>query len=449
MTTEPHSASSNALPSRPVVRLTQPLVRFLHVESASGLLLAMCTVVALVLANSRWAAAYEQLWNQNVRIGAGSFELSYPVWYWINDALMAVFFFVIGLEIKRELVSGELRDPRRVVLPVAAACGGVVVPVLVFLAIHSEGPGRAGWAIPMATDIAFVVGCLALLGKRVPHGLKVFVLSLAIVDDIMAVGVIALFYTDSINVYWLLAALGGFGVTVLAVGIGVRGISVYFLIGAGVWLCTLKSGVHPTIAGVVLGLLTPTKAWLADRTFLDHLDRAVSVLKMQSIDEISRRQTLNDLAFAARESMSPLVRLESNLHPWVAFVIMPLFALANAGVPISRHSFAEPVALASGLGLLVGKPVGILLFSWLTVRFGWARLSTGMTWPALAGAACLCGVGFTMAIFIASLSLDGPLLAAAKGGVLVGSGLSIVAGMLLLNAALPRHSPTRAPPVRA
>ncbi len=418
------------------MRLTQPLVRFLHVESASGLLLGLCTVVALAFANSRWAGAYDELWNQNIRIGAGSFELSYPLWYWINDALMAVFFFVIGLEIKRELVSGELRDPRRVVLPIAGACGGVVVPVMVFLAIQPAGPGRAGWAIPMATDIAFVVGCLALLGKRVPQGLKVFVLSLAIVDDIMAVGVIAIFYTDSIEALWLLAALGGFGVVTLALAAGVRGISVYFLIGAGVWLCTLKSGVHPTIAGVILGLLTPTKAWLEDRTFLDQLDRATSALKTRPIDEISRRQTLNDLAFAARESMSPLVRLESNLHPWVAFVIMPLFALANAGVPISKAGFTEPVALACGMGLLVGKPIGVLLAAWLTVRFGWAKLPTNVTWPAVAGAACLCGVGFTMAIFIASLSLEGPLLGAAKGGVLMGSGLSIVAGMLVLNAAL-------------
>lgn len=381
----------------PILRLTLPLVRFLHVESASGLVLAVCTVVALAAANSPWADSHARLWDTNLRLGAGALELSYPLWYWINDALMVLFFFVIGLEIKRELVHGELRDARRVVLPVAAAIGGVAAAIANFLVILPEGPGRAGWAVPMATDIAFVVGALALLGSRVPRGLKVFVLSLAIVDDIMAVVVIALFYADTRHLAWLLGALAGLGLVVVARGAGVRAISMDFLIGGAVWLCTLKSGIHPTIAGVALGLLTPSKAGLTDAAFLERFERASFALRTQPVDEVSRRHVLSDLAFAAREAMSPLVRLESNVHPWVAFVIMPLFALANAGVPIHRS--------------------------------------------ALVGAASLCGVGFTMAIFIASLSVDGPMLVAAKAGVLMGSASSIVAGMLILNRALRRQSP--------
>ncbi|MDH3726002.1 MAG: Na+/H+ antiporter NhaA [Myxococcales bacterium] len=436
MTIRADSASADAQSRRRILRFTQPLVRFLRVESASGLVLAVCTVVALTAANSPWAASYGRMWNQNIRVGAGALELSYPLWYWINDGLMVLFFFVIGLEIKRELVSGELQEARRVVLPVAAAFGGVAAPIAIFLATHPEGPGRMGWAIPMATDIAFVVGCLALLGNRVPRGLKVFVLSLAIVDDIMAVVVIAVFYTDSLHTAWLLGALAGLGLVAVAVGMGVRAISIYFLIGTAVWLCTLKSGVHPTIAGVALGLLTPSRASLTDVAFLERLERAAFSLKTQPVDEVSRRNILSDLAFAARQAMSPLVRLETNLHPWVAFLIMPLFALANAGVPISGSALGEPIAFAAGVGLFVGKPIGILLAAWLTIRLGWAKLPGGVTWTALTGAASLCGVGFTMAIFIASLSVDGPLLVAAKTGVLVGSGLSIAVGISVLNAAL-------------
>src|SRR5262245_30297984 len=267
------------LRERPLVRLTRPFHRFLHIESASGIVLAACTVLALLAANSPLAGGYERLWERTFRIAFGDVELSYPLWYWINDGLMAIFFFVIGLEIKREMVVGELSEPRRIVLPVAAAIGGVAVPILIFFAGQYGGAGRDGWAIPMATDIAFVVGCLALLGSRVPHGLQVCVLSLAIVDDILAVLVIAAFYTATIKAVWLAAALGGFSLVWLLNRLGVRTVPVYVFVATAIWLCTLKSGVHPTVAGVALGLMTPASAWLHRDSLLDIIDRTIGLFR--------------------------------------------------------------------------------------------------------------------------------------------------------------------------
>jgi NhaA family Na+:H+ antiporter len=426
------------LEERPVVRLTRPFVRFLHVESASGLVLLGCTAVALALANSRLAAWYEAIWNEIFRIALGGFELSYPLWYWINDGLMAIFFFVIGLEIKRELISGELSEPRKVVLPVAAAIGGVVAPVLIYLTQQQGEPGAAGWAVPMATDIAFVVGCMAVLGSRVPHGLKIMVLSLAIVDDIMAVLVIAIFFTGTIHLTWLAAAVLGFGLTWLLNRIGVRTVPMYVLVGAGIWLATLKSGIHPTVSGVLLGLMTPASAWIGQTSFVEALERTRRLLQSRAdvVSAHGRRAALNDLAFASKEAVSPLERLELGLHPWVGFLIMPIFALANAGVVISLGSVFDPVAIAVATGLVVGKPVGIFLASWLVVRVDWARLPGGVSWPALAGAGCLSGIGFTMSLFIASLALQDELLRAAKSGTLLGSCVSAILGLVLLAATL-------------
>jgi Na+:H+ antiporter, NhaA family len=422
------------LADRPVVRLTRLFVQFLHVEAASGVVLAACTLLALLAANSPLASWYETLWNQTFRVTLGEFELSYPLWYWINDGLMAIFFFVIGLEIKREMMVGELSEPRKVVLPVAAAVGGVAVPILIFLARQHGEAGQAGWAIPMATDIAFVVGGLALLGSRVPHGLKILVLSLAIVDDILAVLVIALFYTADIKVVWLAAALGGFALTWLLSRLGVRTVPVYVFVGAAIWLCTLKSGVHPTVAGVALGLVTPASTWLGRASFLDILDRTVGLLRRREapIPEGHEHGALDELVFASREAVSPLERLERALHPWVGFVIMPIFALANAGVGVSLGALLNPVATSVAAGLVVGKPLGIFLASWLVVRLGWALLPGGVSWPVVFGAGCLGGIGFTMSLFIASLSLEGDLLRAAKAGILMGSAVSIVAGMSIL-----------------
>jgi len=429
---DPSDSRISHLPDRPIQRLQRPVTAFMRIQSASGVVLLICTAIALIVANSPYAEVYQAFWHHELRIAIGKFELAYPLHSWINDALMVVFFFVIGLEIKRELVIGELSDPKKVALPVAAALGGVLAPVAIYLSFQYGEAGQHGWAVPMATDIAFVVGCLSLLGKRVPHGLGVLMLSLAIVDDLMAVVVIAVFYTDSISATWMAGAFVG----LVAIGamnrLGVRSVPIYFVVGAWVWFCTIESGVHPTIAGVVLGLMTPVRPWLGDSSFLGFLRYTNDTLRKRETSVDHARQLVADLSFASREAVSPLVRLETALHPWVAFGIMPLFALANAGVPIDLQGMGEPVAVAVAAGLFFGKPIGIFGASWVTVKLGWASRPEGVTWPMLGGAAFLGGIGFTMALFIASLGLSGDLLLSAKIGIIVGSFASAVLGMSIL-----------------
>lgn len=433
--------TAEMLPARPVARFTRPFVRFMHLQTSGGVVLLGATLAALIFANSAGAAWYASLWNRELSIGVPGAMLSYPLWYWINDGLMTIFFFVIGLEIKRELIWGELRDRRYVVLPVVAAIGGVLVPIGIYLLLQPAPPGRAGWAVPMATDIAFVVGCLAVLGARVPPALKVFMLSLAIIDDILAIAVIALVVSSSIDLSWLICAAGGFAVIALLDRLGVRRIAVYVLVGAVIWLCTLKSGIHPTIAGVLLGLLTPASAWIRDAALLEVIDTSLPQLRGGGDGPSpERREAAETLAFAATESVSPLERLEHGLHAWVAFAIMPLFALANAGVPVSISGIQEPVAIAVIAGLALGKPLGIAGASWLAIKLKLARLPEQTGWLALLGAAWLGGIGFTMALFIASLSLAGPLLDASKSGILAGSALSMLCGFAVLAAAVRRRN---------
>jgi NhaA family Na+:H+ antiporter len=351
---------------------------------------------------------------------------------------MPIFFFLIGLEIKRELVIGELSDPKKVVLPVVAAAGGVVVPVAIYLALQYGKEGQAGWAVPMATDIAFVVGCLSILGKRVPYGLTVLMLSLAIVDDLAAVLVIALFYTSSISSSWLVGALVGLVVIVAMNRLGVRSVGIYVLAGIWVWLCTLKSGVHPTIAGVVLGLMTPATPWLGGPKFLGFLRHTNETLRKEETTLAEARLLVGDLSFASREAVAPLSRIERALHPWTAFGIMPLFALANAGVPIELQALGAPVGIAVAAGLFFGKSIGIFGASFLAVKAGFAARPEGVTWPILVGAAFLGGIGFTMALFIASLGLSGDVLVSAKIGVIMGSFASALVGMAILSSVTKR-----------
>ncbi len=422
------------LPERPIQRLQRPLIAFTHIESASGIVLLVCTAVALVAANSSFAEAYAAFWNKEFSLSIEGFELAYPLWYWVNDGLMPIFFFVIGLEIKRELITGELSDPKKVVLPVAAAIGGVAVPVAIYLAFQGGEPGQRGWAVPMATDIAFVVGCLSILGRRVPHGVTVLMLSLAIVDDLAAVLVIALFYTTSIKMTWLAGAAGGLVVVAVMNRLGIRRIGLYAVAGTGVWLCTLKSGIHPTIAGVALGLMTPAVPWLGGPKFMGFLRHTDETLRNEETTLAKAQLMVANLAFASREAVSPLARIERSLHPWSAFAIMPVFALANAGVPVAVESIGTPIGLAVAGGLFFGKSIGIFGASWITVKLGWATRPAGVTWPILGGAAFLGGIGFTMALFIASLGLSGDLLVGAKIGVIIGSFCSAVVGMLILVA---------------
>jgi NhaA family Na+:H+ antiporter len=434
------NASRSALPKTPVQRLVRPFVRFLHIESASGMVLLACTAVALFLANSPWAAAYDEFWHTHLRISIGGWSLDESLAHWVNDAFMTIFFFVVGLEIKRELVDGELREPKKAALPIMGALGGMIAPAGIYLAFQFGREGHSGWGIPMATDIAFVVGFLALLGKRAPLGLKVFLLALAIADDIGAVLVIALFYSSEIALLPLGLAAIGFALVYLCNRIGVRTMTVYVILGAGIWLAFFYSGIHPTVAGVMLGLMTPGSAWLGDtalrEVIADAIDRLDGVVERRHAAE--RTKLAGEIKTTAQEAVSPLERLETALHPWVAFVIMPVFALANAGVRIEPAAFTEPVAIAVAAGLVVGKPLGIVLLSWLAVRAGWASLPSGINWRAMVGAGCLAGIGFTMSLFIAALALSGELLDAAKIGILAGSAVSAVVGMALLVMFLPR-----------
>ena len=423
------SASSKLpLPRRPIEAVARPVRRFLQIESASGIILAVCTVVALVLANSRFADAFHHFWETHAVLGVGEFKLNESLHFWVNDALMTLFFFVVGLEIKRELVAGELSSPRKAALPAAAALGGMVVPAGVYLLLNPGGAATRGWGVPMATDIAFVVGVMALFGKRVPFGLKIFLLALAIVDDIGAILVIAIAYTGSPDWNALGMAAGGLASCYVLNRLGVRAIAVYLVVGVGVWFATLKSGVHPTISGVLLGLLTPSAAWVGRATLRDVLDAARETESDPGFTDMAR------LEFAVREAVSPLERLESTLHPWVGFLIMPLFALANAGVVVQLRSLTDSVAVAVGVGLIVGKPVGIVLFSFAAVKLRLAELPTGVTWRLLVAGGCLGGIGFTMALFVAQLAFPGnpALLDAAKVGILAGSVVSAVVGSTLL-----------------
>lgn len=426
----------NDAPVRPLAeRLSEPLTRFLHVEAAGGLALLACTVLALVLANSPWAEPFDKFWLTRIGFTVGGFALDKPLLLWMNDGLMTVFFFLVGLEIKREFVFGELRNPRHAVLPAAAALGGMVVPAAFYLAFQWGQVGERGWGVPMATDIAFVVGFLALLGRRVPLGLKILLLTLAIIDDIGAVLVIAVAYTADLAPWFLVPAALGFGLIYIFNRAGVRPVPIYVIVGAGIWLATLKSGIHPTVAGVLLGLLTPARPWFSERS-LSQMAEGVSRQLRQDQDSDAKLAHHKEAAYllttTAKEMISPLVRLETALHPWVAFGIMPLFALANAGVRIDISAMGSPVATAVAAGLVVGKPLGILAFSWVAVQIGIARLPAGVNWKALLGAGCLAGVGFTMSLFIAGLALEGDQLIAGKVGTLVGSFLSAALGMVLL-----------------
>lgn len=421
----------------PVRRLLEPLARFLEIESASGILLVFCTVIALVLANSPWAESWHSFWHTDARLGIGTWELRASLAHWVNDGLMTVFFFLVGLEIKRELVDGELRTVRKAALPIVAALGGMLVPAAIYLLLADSGQGARGWGIPMATDIAFAVGILALLGQRVPIGLKIFLLALAIADDIGAIVVIALFYSGALH----LAAFGFAAVGLILIyglnRLGVRSVAIYWMVGAGVWLAMHYSGVHPTIAGVALGLMTPGRAWVAGESLVELLLDSLDRLDGQIERPHDRSRLVGDLTLAARETLSPLERLEAALHPWVAFAIMPIFALANAGVALQPAAATHSIAWAVAAGLVIGKPLGITFFAWLAVRSGAAQLPAGVTWRSLFGAGCLGGIGFTMSLFIAGLALEGTPLDAGKIGILAGSTVSALLGLAFLLAFLP------------
>lgn len=423
----------SGLPTEPIDRVTEPLQRFLHIETASGAILLLAAIAALALSNSPWADRFLAIWETPIGIEIGRFSFGHTARAWINDGLMTLFFFVVALELKRELVIGELRNPRVAALSAAAALGGMLVPAVLYLALQAGQPGQHGWGTVMATDTAFVIGCLALLGARAPQSLRVFLLSLAVVDDIGAILVVAIGYSGALD--WAALALGAIGLAVVRgmALLGVRSLGLYVLTGALIWLAVDASGLHPTVTGVALGLMTPTRGWVTDLRLRAILARVLAAAPGEHWSgESADRRALRTAAVAARETLSPVERLEMALHPWVAFGIMPLFALANAGVPISVAGLVHPVVGAIVLGFVVGKPVGIVGFAWLATRSGLATRPAELTWSRLAGGGMLAGIGFTMALFIAGLAFRDGLLDAAKLGILAASIASATGGLALL-----------------
>ena len=346
---------------------------------------------------------------------------------------MTFFFFVISLELKRELVLGELRKPRHAALPLAAALGGMIAPVAIYLALIARQPGTHGWGTVMATDTALAIGCLALFGQRIPTVLRLFLLSLAIFDDVGAILVVAVFYGEPVN--WAATGFAILGLSLVSglARLGIRSIPIYYLFGIAIWLCIDASGIHATIAGVLLGLMTPTNIWVNDSRLRTILGRVLAYpVGEHWSGDTPGRHDLREAGRAVAESLSPVERIELTLHPWVGFVVMPVFALANAGVVIDLNDIAQPISIAIVVGLVLGKPLGVLGFSWGAVRLGLAVRHPDLTWPSVAAGAFLAGIGFTMSLFIANLALDRQMLGAAKLGVLTGSAISAILGLLTL-----------------
>jgi NhaA family Na+:H+ antiporter len=426
----------------PLLRLARfagrPLERFLHIEAASGVLLLVATAVALTWANSPWAQDYLHFWHTPVGIRIGGFVFDRSLEWVVNDGLMVIFFFVVGMEIRREIHHGELSEWRRAALPAAAALGGMLAPAGLYLVFAGDSATRSGWGVPMATDIAFAVGILTLLGTRVPAALRVLLLALAVIDDLGAIVVIAIFYSSGIELSGLLVAALGLGGVLAMQRFGVRAKLLYVAPSVVAWAGVYAAGIHPTVAGVIIGLLTPVRAWLGPHGFVagvrHELDHVTNV-DPEAITSHELAKSLRHVDVARREAMSPAESLIETLHPWVAFGIMPVFALANAGVIVTGGSFdaaSWSVATAVAIGLFVGKPVGIFATSWLTLRLGIGTLPAGLTLRHLVVLGVVAGVGFTMALFIAQLAFtDAGLLSAAKLGVLTASGAAAVLGLVL------------------
>lgn len=414
------------------------LERFLHVEAVSGAVLLVAATIALIWANSSFAQSYHDLWHLPFSVGLGQFVYAKSLHFWVNDALMTIFFLVVGMEIRREIHEGALSKFNQAILPVVAAAGGVVVPALIYLALNADGVRVHGWAVPTATDIAFAVGMLALLGRSIPSNVRILLLALAIIDDVIAVLIIALFYSGGLDPSGFVIAAVGILMVVGFQRIGVGSAYAYVLPGAVIWAGLLVTGAHPTLAGVVLGLMTPVVSIPMREQPLEALSRIAAELRdddaVPTKDAYRLSRPRRQLRLANREILPPVVRVQTALHPWVAYGIMPLFALANAGVSVGGVDLfageAHFAMLGVGLALVVGKPLGVVAAAWFMVWTGWCRLPPGVSWGGILLIGLLAGIGFTMSIFIAMLAFaDDNLLAAAKLGVLLGSSVAAVLGL--------------------
>ena len=412
------------------------IARFLHIEAVSGIVLLGAATVALLWANSVWESSYHDLWHTTLSIALGPYAFSQTLHFWINDVLMTFFFLVVGMEIRREIHEGTLQNAKQALLPLVAAFGGVLMPALVYVAFNNDPLRAHGWAVPTATDIAFAVGVLALLGRSIPGSVRIFLLALAIIDDIIAVLIIAIFYSGGLDYSGFALAAIGVGMVISLQRMGIGSAFAYVVPGAVIWIGILVTGAHPTLAGVALGLMTPVVSVRMRERPLAVLSRIAQELTgSKGSDQAQIEKSLHELRFAQRELLPPVVRVQRALHPWVAFVVMPLFALANAGVHIGGEVFALEGAsmIMTGvvLALVVGKPLGIVGMSWIAIRLGWCKLPEGVTWSGVWLVGLLAGIGFTMSIFIAMLAFnDAGLLNAAKLGVLGGSFLAALLGVV-------------------
>ena len=429
----------------PVDRIIRPFEEFAKLESSGGIVLFMCTLLALIWANSMWSTSYFSIWETYLKVGVGDFLLSKPLLLWINDGLMAIFFFVVGLEIKREVLIGELASPRRAALPIAAALGGMAAPALIYFSLNAGAATEKGWAIPMATDIAFALGALSLLGKRVPVSLKIFLAALAIVDDIGAILVIAIFYSHGLSVGVLGLGIVLLALMALANKMGVRNPNVYVFLGIIMWVAFLKSGVHATVAGVLAAMTIPSRTLISPNAFVRKVERSLKRFKTVSardepeLSSEAQQETVHHIEKACENLEAPMMRLEHGLLFVVSFFIMPIFALANAGVVVGANSFGSlsgGLALGTILGLVIGKPIGIVFCSWLAVKLRLADLGSNVNWRHVVGVGFLGGIGFTMSLFIGNLGFGGSeALSTAKLAILIGSSISGLIGFSLLYSA--------------
>ena len=436
----------SAKKSSPVATLLGPFQRFFKVEAASGILLLICTAIAMVMANSSLSDIYNSMVNRELSVQVGSvFILSKPLILWINDGLMAIFFFVVGLEIKREILVGELSTFRQAALPIFAAIGGMVIPASVFIILHGNNPGSEGWGIPMATDIAFSLGILSLLGKRVPLALKVFLAAFAIVDDMGAVMVIAAFYSESVGWEYLLIAGALFVMLAMAIRAGMRSNGIFLVVSIFIWYYFLKSGLHPTVAGVALALIVPARRSIKLNVFNRVMQSSLKPFEGSDSEEklmLNKEQleALDNLEVYYGKVHSPLQYMEHRLHGFTSYVVMPVFAIANAGVLLSAapgEAVVGPLSINIALALVLGKVLGILIFAWLGIRLKLTALPEGTRWVHMVGLGLLGGIGFTMSMFISSLAYgDAGLLNHAKIGILLGSLVAGVGGYLVLRYTL-------------
>jgi len=422
--------------------------RFLHSQVTGSLILIAATIIALVWANSQWGDFYTELSHTYIGVHFGDWNFELSLSHWIKDGLMAIFFFVVGLEIKREIVVGELSSLDRALLPVCAALGGAIVPATIYALVNISGEAAAGWGIPMATDIAFALGILALFGSRVPIGLKVFLTALAIADDLLAVLVIAFFYTDEVS-FSALGIAAVFMLLIVAAGwLGYRQTWIYLLLAVGAWAGVFASGVHATVAGVLIAMLVPMRSRIEPNEFFERTRRhweelgATELTRASPASNKEQMRALDDMYLAIEDMRPAGISLEHQLHPVQSFIILPLFALFMAGVQINADALSRlssPVSLGIIFGLVAGKQIGIVGATWLAVRSGHTALPEGVTWGQIWGTACLAGVGFTMAIFIDQLAFDSDVLIdQAKVAILLASVTSGVFGYFVLHRVLPK-----------